>query len=82
MEIEKVLIMRMLYKGNPSIPEMSEEIKKAYATVHKHLGELVDRGLVSPPRYKGAARDYHITNAGAKYLLKNGYIEGENTFDL
>lgn len=75
MDIEKVSIMKMLYEGNPSIPEMSEVIEKAYATVHKHLGELVDKGLVSPPRYKGAARDYHITEAGVVYMKQNGYIK-------
>lgn len=75
MDIEKVTIMKMLIEGNPSIPEMSKEINKAYATVHKHLGELVDKGLVSPPRYKGAARDYHITKSGENYLRQNGYIK-------
>jgi predicted transcriptional regulator len=78
MDIEKVTIMKMLYEGNPSIPEMSEKVGKAYATVHKHLGELVEKQLVSPPRQKGAARDYHITEKGYEYLKANGYI-GESS---
>lgn len=78
MNIEKITIMKMLYEGNPSIPEMSEKVSKAYATVHKHLRELVDQGLVSPPRQKGAARDYHITKEGLEYLKANGYVKDEN----
>ncbi|MGC9385016.1 MAG: winged helix-turn-helix domain-containing protein [Kosmotogaceae bacterium] len=75
MDIEKVVILKMLYEGNPSIPEMSEGVDKAYATVHKHLRELVDKELVSPPRTKGAARDYHITDKGYEYLKANGLLE-------
>lgn len=74
MDIEKIKMLKMLYDGRPSIPEMSEEIGKSYATVHKNLQELVDKKLVAPPRYKGAARDYHITMEGIEYLRQNGYL--------
>lgn len=74
MDVVKVIILKMLYEGNPSIPEMSEKVGKAYATVHKHLQELVEGGLASPPRSKGAARDYHITDKGYKYLKVNGFL--------
>ena len=75
MNIEKVTMLKMLYEGRPTIPEMSEQIGKAYATVHKALQEMVAAGLVSPPRYKGAARDYYITNKGYEYLKENGYVK-------
>lgn len=74
MHIEKAIILKMLYEGNPSIPEMSKEVNKAYATVHKYLRELVDQNLASPPRSKGAARDYDITEEGLEYLKANGLL--------
>lgn len=75
MNIEKIEILKMLYDGRPTIPEMSERIGKAYATVHKLLQEMVVAGLVRPPRQKGAARDYRITLRGIGYLIENGYIK-------
>jgi predicted transcriptional regulator len=75
MNITKIEILRMLYKGRPTIPEMSERVSKAYATVHKSLQELVEVGMVQPPRFKGAARDYRITEDGIKYLKTNKYIK-------
>lgn len=74
MDIEKITIMTMLHRGRPTIPEMSEQVKKSLGTVHKHLQELVAKELVSPPRFKGAARDYYLTMKGLKYLIDNGYI--------
>ena len=75
MNIEKTEILIMLANGRPTITEMSEHIGKALATVHKLLQELVAVGLVKPPRHKGAARDYHITDLGKKYLIENGYMK-------
>ena len=77
MEITKITIMMMLFEGRPSIPEMSERVNKAFATVHKDLQELVRKGLVKPPRFKGAARDYYVTPKGREYLRVNGYIKEE-----
>lgn len=82
MDILKIEIMKMLYEGRPTIPEMSNYIDKAFATVHKMLWELIKAGLVDPPRAKGAARDYHISPAGIAYLKENKYISnntGEQT---
>lgn len=75
MDILKIEIMKMLYSGRPTIPEMAKQIDKAFATVHKLLKELVQAGMVDPPRAKGAARDYHITAFGIKYLRENKYID-------
>lgn len=74
MDILKIEIMKMLYEGRPTIPEMAGFINKAYATVHKLLQELVQAGMVDRPRVKGAARDYHITALGTNYLKENKYI--------
>ena len=75
MDIEKIEILRMLHNGRPTIPEMGNYIGKANATVHKLLQELVAAGLVTPPRFRGAARDYHISRAGFDYLVSNGYVK-------
>lgn len=75
MEIMKIEIMKMLYEGRPTIPEMAAHIGKAFATVHKLLQELIRAGMVDPPRVKGAARDYHITALGIKYLQENKYVD-------
>ncbi len=75
MNIVKIEMLRMLFNGRPTIPEMSEKTGKAYATVHKLLQELVATGMVQPPRFKGAARDYRITEDGIKYLKANKYIK-------
>jgi DNA-binding IclR family transcriptional regulator len=75
MNLDKIEILKQLYEGRPTIPEMAKVIGKSYATVHKLLRELVVAGLVSPPRVKQAARDYHATKEGAQYLRENGYIK-------
>ena len=75
MNIEKIEVLRMLYHKRPTIPEMSDKVGKAYATIHKILQELVAAGLVEPPRRKGAARDYRITGEGIEYLRLNRYIK-------
>lgn len=77
MRVEKIVILKLLSNGRPTIPEMAEEVGKANATVHKMLQELVEIGLVRAPRHKGAARDYRITSDGQKYLEQNGYIRKE-----
>ena len=74
MNIVKIELLRMLFQGRPTIPEMSDRTGKAYATVHKMLQELVASGMALPPRFKGAARDYRISEDGIKYLKLNKYI--------
>ena len=74
MNIEKITILKMLHEGRPTIPEIANVIKKANSTVHGLLQELVDIGYVSPPRKRGAARDYRITIKGLSYLKQNKYI--------
>lgn len=77
MDIQKIVILQMLYKERPTIPEMAKAIDRSSGTVYNLLQDLVAVNLVTPPRKKGAARDYKITERGTKYLTENHYIKGE-----
>lgn len=67
-------IMQMLYRDNPTIPEIAKRVGKSWAYVHGRLVSLEQAGMVKPPRKPNAARDRTLTEQGERYLEANGYI--------